>query len=139
MFGPDQDPSTDLGISSRREDRPIPARRKSVKPDMHTKAVAMRAEAMRDKKCNTLGLREECLIVDGKPNEMLSQVLRVAKTNSSSLCSPGSIAWGVKCECAGDQHHLPNCWKNVEKIYWFLQQKFMHQFIHQMWLEGASN
>ena len=83
MFGPDQDPSTDLGISSRREDRPIPARRKSVKPDMHTKAVAMRAEAMRDKKCNTLGLREECLIVDGKPNETLSQVLRVAKTNST--------------------------------------------------------
>jgi len=118
---------------------PIPRSRDRLKKEVHDEALALRVEAMQQKKCNTLMLREACAVVDGKPNAMLSQLVRIARTNLSPLTSPGPILWGVKCGCVGAAHHLPNCWKNVEDIYWFLHRKFAHQYVHQMWLEGAFN
>ena len=102
---------------------PVPKRRKPLRKGVRDEAAVLRAQAMEAQECNTLGLREGCAITDGKPNETLSQLLCVARTNSASMSSPDPILWGAKCECAGSCHHLPNCWKNVDKLYWFLQQK----------------
>ena len=110
-----------------------------MKPTVLTAAATLRAQAIKGKKCNTLQLREGCSMVDGQPNELLSQLLRVARVGCKEVGSPDPILWGVKCPCGSSPHHLPNCWKNVEKLYWFLQSKFMHHFTHQMWVEGAFN
>jgi len=125
--------------AARSRGQPVPKKRKSIKEPVRTEAAALKAQAIKDKQCNTLGLREDCAMIDGTPNETLSQLLRIAKTSTTELASPDPILWGVKCGCAGETHHCPNCWRNVETVYWFLQQKFMHQYVHQMWLEGAFN
>ena len=118
---------------------PVPRSRQRLGKEVHTAATKLRVDALKAKRCNTLQLREGCSMVDGKPNAMLSQLLRIAKSNTSVLESPEPICWGVKCCCAGSCHHLPNCWKNVELVYWFLHRKFAHQYVHQAWIEGAFN
>ena len=59
---------------------PLPKKRQSVKPTVQIAATALRAQVMSEKRCNTLQLREGCLVVDVKPNELLSQLLRIART-----------------------------------------------------------
>ena len=108
--------------------RPVPRSRQRLGKEVHTSAAKIRADALKAKRCNTLQLREGCCMIDGKPNAMLDQLLRVAKSSTSVLGSPELICRGVKCCCTGSCHHLPNCWKNVELVYRFLHRKFSHQY-----------
>lgn len=127
--------------AARRNKTEVPTRRKNKPPRTDKDAAAIQQHSIANQKCNTLGLRELCAVSDdGKPNKVLSQLVRIAQTSD-----PGSdmglvpIKWGEKCSCGPGRVHAPGCWKNVSDIYWFLDNKCMHIYVHQMWLEGAFN
>ena len=126
---------------ARRNKAEVPTRRKNLPKSAHTDAAAIQQHSIENKKCNTLGLRERCGVDgDGEPNGILSQLVRIAQTRDhGSDTGLVPIKWGVKCSCAPSGMHEPGCWKNVVDIYWFLDNKCMHLYIHQMWLEGAFN
>ena len=67
--------------AARKAGTEVPMMRRRNKPkETAGDAAAIQKDSISRKSCNTLGLREQCRIVDGKPNNVLSQLLRVAQT-----------------------------------------------------------
>ena len=95
-------------------------------------------QAHESQQCFTLGFREQCQSC----SQFLSQAIRVAASgclhHSHSGPTLPPIAWGAECNCATGQHQ-PQCWRNVELVYGFLETNFFHIYVHQMIVEGNFN
>jgi hypothetical protein len=113
-----------------------PERKAAKKVSAEDKRVAekLRADSVNAKRCFSLGFLESCGLEGSSPNPALSQLLRVAE--SSRL---GPIKWGVKCECGDHSSHNQDCWWAAAEICFFLETRFFHLPVHQMWVEGAFN